>query len=61
MSAIERHGVTARYADAVIHAGVLHLVEVPASSAGSIEAQTREVLESVGRQLAKLGSDPRAS
>ena len=32
MSAIERHGVTARYADAVIHAGVLHLVEVPGSA-----------------------------
>jgi hypothetical protein len=36
----------------------IHLVEVPASSTGSIEAQTREVLEAIGRQLAKLGSDP---
>ncbi len=35
MSAIERHGVTPRYADAVIHAGIIHLVEVPASSAGT--------------------------
>lgn len=58
MSAIERHGVTPRYADAVIHAGIIHLVEVPASSAGSIETQTREVLESIGRQLAGLGSGP---
>ena len=58
MSAIERHGVTARYADAVIHAGTIHLVEVPANSTGSIEAQTREVLDAIGRQLAKLGSDP---
>ena len=58
MSAIERHGVTARYADAVIHAGIIHLVEVPASSAGPIETQTREALESIGRQLARLGSDP---
>ncbi len=58
MSAIERHGVTARYAEAVIHAGILHLVEVPASNTGSIETQTREVLESIARQLTKLGSDP---
>ncbi len=42
----------------MIHAGIIHLVEVPASSAGSIETQTREVLESIGRQLASLGSDP---
>lgn len=58
MSAIERHGVTARYADAVIHADTIYLVEVPASGTGSIAAQTHEVLESIARQLARLGSDP---
>ncbi|MER2554031.1 MAG: RidA family protein [Thauera sp.] len=57
MSDIERHGVTARYADAVVHNGVIHLVEVPASSAADIALQTREVLASIGRQLDKLGSD----
>lgn len=57
MSAIERHGVTARYADAVIHNGVIHLVEVPATSGTDIATQTREVLDSIDRQLTALGSD----
>lgn len=58
MSAIERLGVTARYADAVIHNDVIHLVEVPASSGADIGVQTREVLDSIERQLRALGSDP---
>jgi enamine deaminase RidA (YjgF/YER057c/UK114 family) len=57
MSDIERHGVTARYADAVIHNEVIHLVEVPATSSADITTQTREVLDSIDRQLARLGSD----
>lgn len=57
MSDIERHGVTARYADAVVYNGVIHLVEVPASSGADITLQTREVLASLGRQLDALGSD----
>ena len=57
MSDIERHGSTARYADAVIHNGVIHLVEVPASSDGDIRQQTQEVLDSLARQLDALGSD----
>ena len=58
MSAIERHGVTARYADAVIHNDVIHLVEVPSTSDADITVQTREVLASIERQLTKLGSTP---
>ncbi|MDI3514496.1 MAG: hypothetical protein PWP40_1725 [Rhodocyclaceae bacterium] len=58
MSAIERHGVTARYADAVIHNDVIHLVEVPATSGADIGVQTREVLDGIERQLRTLGSDP---
>ena len=58
MSAIERHGVTARYADAVIHNDVIHLVEVPSTSAADISVQTLEVLASIERQLTKLGSAP---
>ena len=46
MSAIERHGVTARYADAVIHNDVIHLVEVPSTGDADITVQTREVLAS---------------
>lgn len=57
MPTIERHGITARYADAVVHAGVIHLVEVPAGSGAGIAIQTREVLEAIDRQLGKLGSD----
>ncbi len=57
MPDIERHGVTARYADAVIHNGVIHLVEVPATSGADIATQTREVLDSIDRQLTGLGSD----
>lgn len=56
MSDIERHGVTTRYADAVVHAGVIHLVEVPASSGADIATQTTEVLASIDRQLGQLGS-----
>lgn len=58
MSAIERHGVTARYADAVIHNDVIHLVEVPSTSDADIGVQTGEVLASIERQLTKLGSTP---
>ncbi len=58
MSAIERHGVTARYADAVIHNDVIHLVEVPSTGDADITVQTREVLASIERQLTKLGSTP---
>ena len=51
MSDIERHGVTARYADAVIHNDVIHLVEVPSTSTADITVQTREVLASIEREL----------
>jgi len=57
MSAIERIGATARYADAIIHNGLIHLVEVPASNTGDITQQTEEVLASIARQLEALGSD----
>jgi enamine deaminase RidA (YjgF/YER057c/UK114 family) len=57
MSTIERFGTTARYADAVIHNSVIHLVEVPTSTAGNITVQTNEVLTSVARRLEALGSN----
>jgi enamine deaminase RidA (YjgF/YER057c/UK114 family) len=58
MSAIERHGVSTRYADAVIHNDVIHLVEVPTRTDADITVQTREVLASIEHQLRELGSDP---
>lgn len=57
MSPIERKGTTARYSDAVIHNGVAYIVEVPSSTDGEVAQQTSEVLDSLARQLAAVGSD----
>lgn len=57
MTDIVRRGTTARYSDSVSHAGVVHLVEVPASEGTDIRTQTRETLASIERQLAAAGSD----
>ncbi|AVZ80406.1 hypothetical protein C3497_13960 [Zoogloeaceae bacteirum Par-f-2] len=57
MTDIVRRGVTARYADSVTHAGVVYLVEVPASEGTDIRTQTRETLASIERQLLAAGSD----
>lgn len=54
---IERHGTTARYSDSVVHNRTVYLVEVPASLDADISDQTREVLGSIERQLASVGSD----
>jgi len=54
---IQRLGVTPRYADAVIHNGVLHAVEVPPSEDGDIRGQTRALLASLEAVLARGGSD----
>lgn len=56
MQPIERKGVTARYADAVIHQGVVYIVEVPATATADIATQTGEVLASLARQLTDAGS-----
>lgn len=57
MSPIDRRGTTARYSDAVIHNGVAYIVEVPATTDSGIGQQTTEVLDSLERQLAAVGSD----
>jgi len=54
---LQRIGTTRRYSDLVIHNGVLHTVEVPASDGGDITSQTREVLASLDRLLAQGGTD----
>lgn len=56
MQPIARKGVTARYADAVIHDSVVYLVEVPATASAGIATQTAEVLASLEQQLAAVGS-----
>lgn len=53
---IERLGVAARYSDAVIHAGVVHAVEVPAHEDGDIASQTRSLLGLLETTLERAGS-----
>lgn len=56
MQPIVRKGVTARYADAVIHNQTVYLVEVPGSTDGDITTQAGEVFASLERQLTDAGS-----
>lgn len=53
---IQRIGVTPRYADAVIHGGVVHAVEVPPSEEGDISSQTRGLLDTLARTLESAGT-----
>lgn len=53
---IQRIGTTARYSDIVIHNHTAWIVEVPSSPDGDIQAQTREVLDSLDRLLKQAGS-----
>jgi enamine deaminase RidA (YjgF/YER057c/UK114 family) len=53
---ITRIGTTVRWSDAVVHAGVVHLVEVPATLSAPVADQTREVLAQVEATLAKAGT-----
>lgn len=57
MADIQRYGVAARYADKVVHNGTVYMVEVATSTDAEIAAQTAEVLASIERQLAEVGSD----
>jgi enamine deaminase RidA (YjgF/YER057c/UK114 family) len=54
---IERHGTTRRYSDVVAHGNTVYLVEVPETLTADTVAQTREVLASIDRLLAKAGTD----
>ena len=54
---IERHGTTRRYSDVVAHGNTVYLVEVPETLDADTTTQTREVLASIDRLLAKAGSD----
>lgn len=56
MGDIARHGVTARWADKVVHGGVVYLVEVAATCGAPFAVQVAEVLASVERQLGEVGS-----
>jgi enamine deaminase RidA (YjgF/YER057c/UK114 family) len=56
MSEIQRFGVTARWADKVVHNGTVYLVEVAATPGSPFEQQVSEIFLSVERHLAELGS-----
>ncbi|GAA5174523.1 RidA family protein [Niveibacterium umoris] len=53
---IQRIGLTPRYADAVVHNGVVHAVEVPPSEEGDITRQSSALLEVLAATLERAGS-----
>jgi len=53
---ITRQGTTVRWSDAVIHAGVVHAVEVPSTLPADARAQTTEVLSQLAVTLTRAGS-----
>ncbi len=54
---IQRFGVTGRYADSVVHAGTVYLVDVPGNAASDITGQTESLLAGIDRLLLQAGSD----
>lgn len=54
---IQRFGVTGRYADSVVHAGTVYLVEVPGNPESDIKGQTESLLAGIDRLLVQAGSD----
>lgn len=56
---IQRHGTTRRYSDAVAHNGTVYLVEIASNTDADTAAQTADMLASVERTLAQVGSDKR--
>ncbi len=57
MNPIQRHGVTRRWSDAVVHQGVAYFVEVPDDPARSASEQFAQVLSQVEARLVQVGSD----
>jgi len=57
MSEITRYGVTTRWSDAVVHAGVAYFVEVPDDPTQDVTTQIHQVLDQVSARLNQLGSN----
>ncbi len=57
MSEIQRHGVTRRWSDAVVHRGVAYFVEVADRPAEDMRGQVVQILEQIDGRLALVGSD----
>lgn len=57
MSSIERHGVTRRWSDAVVHNGVAHFVEIADDPSQDMRGQVAQILSQIDARLALVGSD----
>jgi len=57
MTDIQRHGVTRRWSDAVIHHGVAHFVEIADDPAQDLRGQVAQILSQIDGRLALVGSD----
>lgn len=57
MSDIERHGVSRRWSDAVIHNGTAYFVEVADNPSQDIRGQIVQVLAQIAARLWLIGSD----
>ena len=57
MSDIQRHGVTRRWSDAVIHHRTAYFVEVADDPSADIQGQVTQVLSQIDDRLSRVGSD----
>ena len=57
MSPIQRHGVTRRWSDAVVHHGIAHFVEVADDPSQDMRSQVAQILAQIDQRLALVGSD----
>lgn len=54
---IQRHGVTRRWSDAVVHQGVAYFVEIADDPKQDVRGQVAQVLAQIDGRLALVGSD----
>lgn len=57
MSHIERHGVSKRWSEIVVHNGVAYWVEVADDSSLDVRGQITQVLAQIDATLVRIGSD----
>ena len=57
MTLIQRHGVTRRWSDAVVHNGIAHFVEVADDPSQDMDGQVAQILTQIDTRLAIVGSD----
>jgi enamine deaminase RidA (YjgF/YER057c/UK114 family) len=57
MSEVQRHGVTRRWSDAVVHQGVAYFVEVADDPKQDVRGQVAQILSQIEGRLALVSSD----